>query len=607
MCTMKHTNTQTVLTLLTLGLFSLFIRGYSYGAGNHRFQLPMIFKAVKDSLYPNDYLFAFNHGNSFYYSFVAFFNQFMGIEHVLFFLYVIATFFYVLAVYKLSYYLFKNKLIGYLAVLLLIIMKPSLGTDMTFRAITYHITLAIPILLFSLYFFLRQRYIWSFLLLGTGFNLHALSAFHLLALYGIYFILRFTHINKLRYILGAALFFIITAPLILFSDTTSHSLFSADPSWVSLLKGLDFSHSFPFQWSAHHYLITIVLLVVGVLSYVSLHRMTFFKSNKETHHNILTFCVGFIFLGIMGVVFTQLYPIEFVIAAQLFRSTLFLSTLIVIYASAFMYHLFHSKCAFATYVSFALFASLFFYDYVALYLLLPALVYLLYKKNVPYLKPVMIVGYGISVILLLLYSLFTQDYAILTAIMRHVSVPFIIFIVLCVLFYFFTFIPQRTFPQNYTSFILVLIVFSGASLYWHEDSFSEHFGYPYVPSDNPWMNTMLWIEQETPETALFLIPPHRREFRAFAKRSVYVETDSGPVYFSKDAADEWVTRLTRIGVHPSDITTPTVQEAYRSLSAEDILVLAQEYGIDHVVYPLEPELDFPVLYENTGYRVYALP
>ncbi len=592
------------LILFIFWVFSILIRGYKFGSGNHKQQLPLIFKSADPSLYSKDFIFNYSHGNSFYYNITGYITNFLGTETTLFILYLFASALYILAIYKLTKYLFKNNSISFLAIALLILLKPSFGTDLTFRDTIYHITIAIPILLFSLYYFLKKNYIKSFILLGIAFNLHGLSSLHLFGLYCIYFLLKFNNLNKKKFIMGGLLFVLLITPLVLSSDTASYSLFSADKSWTNLLKSLDHSHAFPSQWDPHQFLMNIPIIILGVLSFIYLKSKKLYIQNKNTHNETLILSSGFIVLGFFGLIFSEFYQIEFIIASQLFRSTLFLTTLIVIYASALIFELFKNKTG-SKILSLILFSSLFFYDYVTLWLTLPLLFCLVYKGKIRNLGNLTIFSYISVLVIILSYCILIKDFYIIMAIARHLVIPLITFILLITTL---KLMAKKLTSKNIIAFtIIVLIILSGISFISEKASLKQRIDYPNNVQQTEWIFLMDWVNKNTDKDSLFLIPPYKKDFRANAVRSVYIDMSTGPVYFSKEAAKEWMERLEKINISPGDkFSKISVEKKYNSLEEEFILSLSKEYLIDYVVFPKTKKLNLPKAYENKKYTVYII-
>lgn len=180
------------LALFFLG-FSFYVAGYNYGryidiAYVKNFLNPDLF--IKDTL-------LFHHLESpyfYYHRAVAFLASWTGLESNLELLFVmlygIATFFTILALIKITDYLFQNRKTTILFLFLFILncRLLSLGEPSLHLMELAPQVVARPFILFSLYFFLRRRYFISLAIAGFAFNIHIAWAAYLLMIYAIYFI-----------------------------------------------------------------------------------------------------------------------------------------------------------------------------------------------------------------------------------------------------------------------------------------------------------------------------------------------------------------------------------------------------------------------------------
>src|SRR3989338_10367846 len=101
----------------------------------------------------------------------------------------------VVSVFFLAQTLFRNKLVSYLAVIAVLIIRGNIGmvpgSYDILDNIAFPFFLAVPILLFSLTLFLKRRYTISSFLLAASFYLHTTTSIFLLLLYVFYFLIKF--------------------------------------------------------------------------------------------------------------------------------------------------------------------------------------------------------------------------------------------------------------------------------------------------------------------------------------------------------------------------------------------------------------------------------
>lgn len=134
---------------------------------------------------------------------------------------------------------------------------------------------------------------------------------------------------------------------------------------------------------------------------------------------------------------------------------------------------------------------------------------------------------------------------------------------------------------------------------------SPHVEFPSNTSSNPWVNTLLWVRNNTPKDAVFAVDSRYFKedvtdvhgFRAISARSALADyyKDSGVVSLFPDLADEWK--------QMSDSTyglNHFTLDRFRSLKAEYPQV---SWTVIHGTAPLGMECP----YEQRGYSVCRLP
>ncbi|GIV59048.1 hypothetical protein GQ464_015755 [Rhodocaloribacter litoris] len=95
-----------------------------------------------------------------------------------------------------------------------------------------------------------------------------------------------------------------------------------------------------------------------------------------------------------------------------------------------------------------------------------------------------------------------------------------------------------------------------------------------------------WARTQTPEEAIFAVPPSIDSFRAGARRGIVVNFKAYP--FRDALMDEWYRRLTDLApirppVRGGAAVLPHLDAAYEGLSADELRRLAGTYGFTYVV------------------------
>ncbi|MFC1597290.1 DUF6798 domain-containing protein [Planctomycetota bacterium] len=124
---------------------------------------------------------------------------------------------------------------------------------------------------------------------------------------------------------------------------------------------------------------------------------------------------------------------------------------------------------------------------------------------------------------------------------------------------------------------------------------SDLYRLPGVRQQDAWADVGYWCEANTPRAAMFIVSPYSRLFRVYSQRSIVgSDKDGAKVMFSEAYAYNWYVRM-------HDLSD------YENISEAKCVELADKYGASHVVTDQDHPLRFPVLYENSLFRVYRIP
>ncbi len=592
----KLKKSQVILCIIFI--FSLLIRGYKFGSGNHAYQIPLIKSFANDLLYSgNDLFFKFPLENSLYYRMVGYIVKYINIETFMLITYIISSFIFILMIYKIAKLIFKSENIGLIAALISITPIQSMGTEFTFRNIAYHITIVIPLLLISIFFLLKDKHILSLVVLGVSFNIYALASIYLIGLYGLYYLMNIKYVRKKQIVIGIILLIIIISPLFLSYGKGNLFLLSAEHYYVDSIKQIDKSHSFPSNWSQAHYLtgFSIIALIISTLLYLFKNGVI---KKDNTHKKILFLLLGIPIYLIIGIIFTEIYPIEIVIALQLFRSTIFLALFAIIYLSVVIADMVKKE---NTLYAILIIFSFIFFDYLlfiiaSFVILLKTLKISKDKKYLDYLVLLMLTLFSIAKII-------GTGNAIIAILLIHIGTA----ILLTTLVYITIKLIKK---EKLRVIIILILVISVIAIFIEKDitNIKEFTSkqFQIKKSLNEWEKTQTWAKENTKIDANFLTPIYRNGFRVYSERSVYLENDLGfMAYFSKDFLTAWLERLNSIN-KTNNIKNENLRQIYNSLEENKIRNLSKENKINFVVFEKPKELDLPKVYENKGFIIYCL-
>jgi hypothetical protein len=129
---------------------------------------------------------------------------------------------------------------------------------------------------------------------------------------------------------------------------------------------------------------------------------------------------------------------------------------------------------------------------------------------------------------------------------------------------------------------------------------SAHLEWPWARPKNDWAQAFVWIQKNTPKSAIFAVDPSymlipdedKIGFRALAQRSRLADVlkDSGTVSMFPDVAEEWWKQL-------------QAQQNWSQLTETDFRRLKQEYGVSWVVLQPRNLGNLPCPYQNRAVLV----
>jgi len=120
-----------------------------------------------------------------------------------------------------------------------------------------------------------------------------------------------------------------------------------------------------------------------------------------------------------------------------------------------------------------------------------------------------------------------------------------------------------------------------------------------------------WIQGNTPDDAVFIIPPRMDDFRLGANRAIVVDWKAFP--FKDSAIIEWKERIYDVTDNYENnflfqgfSSYSQLDKSYALMNESDFLYLSKKYDAKYLVMTNERELGFTELYSGTRYRVYGI-
>jgi len=593
----KQVKRSTSLVLLLLFLFAtaqVLFRGYQFGVSDHSVEISFIKKNMDNSLYPNDPMVGTKDRFVTFYMWIpAALTMIAGNMEIVFFsLQMLAFFLVAVMVYHTCLQLFKDRASAIMGLVLIFPQKFTLGGSAIHINSFVPSFSILPVALLAIYLFLEGRYIPAYVIIGLSFNYHALVSLHVLAMFVLYSAVHVKQIGIKRFGKSMGLCILCASPVIIWMLAVSSPM---TQEWIELMKIRSSHHSFPFSWPTPLYIDYLLFIALASLSLLT-------PPEKKYHTKILFFSAAIALMCGVGVVFAEIVPIKFVIKAQLFRSTHFLTLFMLFYLANYFRKSWHISSIHRLAIVIgilALFLKSNYFNYIPLVLVLFLIAELNARrqKAVSW-KPITIVVFITSVLLLRAFvphSVFPKSFSLdpITSFIRGLMENQWIVTAICaaILLYVVGYLikPDRRRTSEIgvatiTAFIF-LVMLPGVFRHFHPEGRNE----------TSWREAQLWARNNTQKTDTFITPPYLTGFRIFSERPIVGEWKDGTQqYFDSEYGPVWWERMNDLGK----------DKEFDKIELEELRLLVDKYKAKYVVVLANRELELEMVHENSGYRIY---
>ena len=538
-----------LIILIFTGASIISTNQYHYGILDHSIVIPFLKSSLSHNLYPDDLLLT---QKPFYYTYLwslcALLIKIFNIPIPLLFFagYCASLFFIFLGTYLIGKLLFGKREVAFLSLFFLLFNIKTFAGGITLDNIFLARDAALPLLIFSVYFFLKEKYLYSSLLQGIGFLIHPMTAAYFIIMQGatLLFSVKYVGIKKIA---GYSLVLLIASSPILIWRYLYHppsmNFINAGTQWLELLRLRSSHHFFPFSWTKD---VTIRAALLLCLFFIT------WKHKPQVYHQrmIEIFVVAILVMCLAGVIFSEWIPVSIILNFQLLRSFTFIYFIVAIYYSNF-------------------FVTEFFI-----------------RRNIFYVLIITLLSLGI------LYGASGWKYAAIT---------FFIFL-LCLTIYRAV-AGKEQLPAKYFISILLLTVAAISSVIYmrHRDFTINNI------QEKQWLNMQMWVKGNTISNTVFIVPPYLEGFRVESERTVYADWKDGTLLnFNPAFGLEWLRRMEKLGYEKNS----SLQDGFKGLREKNFLHVAEEISAVHsVLLVIEKDgatLNFPKLYENEKFIVYKI-
>ena len=612
----KNISLTTLLFLLLLAIAQPLWHGYRFGVSDHSIQFSIMNRIMDGTLYPNDPMLETAKG------YVSFFPRFMvvliklvgNMEALYFVLHILSYFLYFTVLYHIALLLF-DKTTALLCVLLMTTGKVVLGGSSIHFTGLYPSFFTLPLALFAIYLFLREKYTIAYAIVGITLNLHTLVAGYTICMLLCYsgLCVLSKKITPKEFAVNIGVFALCASPALIWIVSTRGEI---TDEWIRLLRVRSSHHSFPFSWAASKYVNFLLLLAAGGLSFL-------YAPVAKFHRKLMAFALAVAVLCTAGLIFAEYYPVKSVLRGQFFRSTNFLAIFCVMYIANYIRHswansILHKAAVGVIFIA-LLFPSHFNWLILGLILALVAdtvigpagqwaenrgelrfshrfyislfvLAALLVRNFVPHSDFPNTLDLNTVV---RLFRTFLEDSLLMVVVCLSLGLMAIVALKQKVVVEGVKTVWKPILHSSTLLIALLIIVYVIPSA--HEKLHPEN---RYTSG---WRGVQIWAKENTKPTNLFLTPPYMTGFRIFSQRPIVGEWKDGTQqYFDAEYAYEWWRRMQDLKSEDGS------SGGFNKLGTEGYTALAKKYGATYLVLPSGISLSLPKAHDNGKYAVYQL-
>lgn len=554
-----------IFLILCTVLIVVAIQGFEHTRVNNfrdqAVQLPVVYEYADSSLFEGDVLLeASDSYVTFFYPALGYISRYVALEAVMFALYVLTALVTISAVYIIGETLFPNGYVGLVAVVLWLAYLPNLGGDYIHSPFVTHSTMAIALVLWAVVLILRKQYAAAALLLGFTANINGMTA-----LFGTFmwcFALLLTPREWSWRLIRIPLLEGLTAlPVLIWrlSQPLGQEGGSVD-TFVKIMRTRLWYAIFPFSIHPALWIGTALMLTLFVYAW---------RFGKPTQHDFVwKMMSGIALLGIIGGFFSEIIPVEFVMQLQLIRSAWLINFFIILYVANMIDVLLRKGDSPSQVFAFGL--GVIFAAPRLLFGLIPV------RHPTPYdlyvdLKPDWYAPYAPLFQIIVVLAFLGFLYVVWAIIQQTES--------------------KSTVKQYLGWFGLTIFIFT--------IGFFLPSGVPQnqLDKNEDWDATLTWIEQNTPQDALFFTPPEMDGFRMGAKRPALTDWKDGTVgVFNSVWVAEWYDLMLEVGFDKEAFS-------FAPLTQDQACTLTAKYEVVYIVVDQVWRLEGMSIYANDHFAV----
>jgi hypothetical protein len=568
-----------------------------------------IFAKADPTLFKNSlYVQAVKHSNvrlTLFYDVSPFIIKYFDLETFSIVQEIVSLGFILAGIYTLTYTLCGSSIAGYMAMLLYTAETNQwiLGSPSSYANFFHHgIPYSYPLIVWSLVFFLKQRYVPAFLLAGISWNFHPMCTVFLLGAYLLYGIFSWKEFKPATIGACTGAFIIPALPILIKSVGYLSAKTIAEANWFTVVLWTAWYTCFPSTWP-------FILLFRASLFFLLFLMSLWILPAGRIKRALKIFILSVALLCLAGTVFADWYPIPLMLQLSLWRSTLiylFIAIPCIGYLLSRVYQLgFGGKfLALATIILLSgyLKGLNVYYFLLFIFFFMYVLCEQHFKNRISFIRNTFSLVLLLSITILFIIA----GYAALDSpgylvVLLFFSSTMVFLLIARLLEAVPRFSPVVKRPL--VVLLLFMVCFDGAVLYYRGGPEIYYHGQVRGKVD-PWADIQQAAQKVSNTDDLFIVPPYMNDFGIYSLRASLGDWAEGShaLYLGNQFASEWLSRMRDLGWKKFS----GEKEGYNSLTTEEVLKAANKYGAKFVITEKPKQFDLPRIYENSKFSLYQV-
>lgn len=587
------------LGLAAVSALALALGGYCFGREDHSTYLPMMWALQNREAFRGDLLLqSAPHMHMLFWHGMALLTRLTPLEPTLFTVHALAVVGTAVATFGVALALFDSRPAAYLGLALLLTPKGLFGlveAGVNSQPLLTQTNVAVCLLTFAVWLFLRNRYGGAMVLVGLAFNAQGMAATFVLCMFGLFLLRARRHFGWDRLGRYAFCFVVPALPTIVQIVGTVGRLEPATAQdverWVAVMRVRMPHHVFPLSWPWATWLRGVLLVACFVTAY---------RGRKQTagHVKVLAFAGAVVMLCAMGLVFAEFMPVLKVMQFQLWRSTRWIMLLGLLYLAA---DVVAHPTGLSGIGSWAGVAGTMLYPRAWALSAPLLLVYLATRQRQR--RGLWLAGAGACAVAAVVVA--WPGHSDLRYEAAAAGAAWALFAALAgvaLLAGRSASIERWRGPAVVAILAGFVLTMAGGRLLRNHQRWGRWTLNP-LPNDSTWTDVQRWCRDHTPADAMFLTPVHLDGFRCFSRRAIVGDfKDAGPHMYNVAALNRWYELMDELGVWLSG----DPEFSYKIEPMEGLQRIAKKRSAAYVVIGRREVMPPCALYDNGAFAVYRV-